>query len=128
MKYLLDTHTFIWWDASPEKLSAEVLAICQNPQHVLYVSLTSLWEMQIKQQLGKLSLNKNLDVLIADQVEQNNIQLLPIKPNHIFALANLPMIHKDPFDRLLISQAKQENLTLLSKDSVFKDYSVEAFW
>lgn len=64
MRYLLDTHTFIWWDASPEKLSADVLAICQNPQHALYVSLTSLWEMQIKQQLGKLSLNKNLDVLI----------------------------------------------------------------
>lgn len=128
MKYLLDTHTFIWWDAEPNRLPAKVLALCQNPSNQLFLSVASIWEMQIKHQLGKLVFNTSLDLLISQQIENNNILLLPVKPTHIFSLSDLPTIHKDPFDRLLISQARYEQTTLLSGDSMFADYPVEVVW
>ncbi len=128
MNYLLDTHTFIWWDSIPEKLSAQVLECCQDSNNQLFLSIASIWEMQIKYQLGKLTLKTKLEVLIKEQVQKNGLLLLSVKPEHIFALSKLPNVHKDPFDRLLISQSMQEEITLLSRDSVFNDYPVDVFW
>ena len=122
MKLLLDTHTFIWWDSEPQRLSQQVLKMCQDPENVLLTSVASLWEMQIKLQLGKLKLNKPLTELVSGQQAINNIDILDVKLEHVLALAKLPYHHKDPFDRLLIAQADIEEAILVSKDQIFTEY------
>ncbi|MBF0228786.1 MAG: type II toxin-antitoxin system VapC family toxin [Desulfamplus sp.] len=128
MKLLLDTHTFIWWDSEPSKLPSKVLASCQNKENTLIISVASVWEMQIKSQLGKMKLSLPLEELIGSQNKINKIKILPIILEHILALEKLPSYHKDPFDRLLIAQANTENATLVSCDSVFNNYSVSLMW
>src|SRR5690349_15404624 len=104
MNLLLDTHTFIWWDSQPAQLSAQALALCQDVANTLFLSLVSVWEMHIKQQLGKLQFQQPLADLIAAQQESNGVHILPIRLEHIYAVGALPYHHKDPFDRLLIAQ------------------------
>jgi PIN domain nuclease of toxin-antitoxin system len=128
MKLLLDTHTFIWWDSDPRKLSKTALSSCQNPDNTLILSVVSIWEMQIKLQLGKLQLNQPLPEIIDSQRQENNLQFLPVTIDHVLALDSLPFHHKDPFDRLLISQAIVENATLVSVDSRFTNYPVAVIW
>lgn len=105
MKLLLDTHTFIWWDSEPARLSPHALALCQDRQNVLLLSVVSVWEMQIKLQLGKLRLALPLKEIIETQQQTNSIEILPVTLAHVLALENLPAYHKDPFDRLLVAQA-----------------------
>lgn len=127
MKLLLDTHTFIWWDSDPSKLSKRALELLTQKDNLRLLSVVSLWEIQIKHQLGKLTLNKALAEIIA--IQQNNcIEILPITIAQILALDSLPMYHKDPFDRLLIAQTNIENAVLISCDSVFANYSVKVEW
>ncbi|MCI0336415.1 MAG: type II toxin-antitoxin system VapC family toxin [Acidobacteria bacterium] len=128
MKLLLDTHTFIWWTIQKASLSALALAVMQDPQNQLLLSIASLWEMQLKMQLGKLHFNLPLSQLIEDQQRINGLRLLPIEPVHIYALSQLPSHHKDPFDRLLITQAITENFLLVSADPAFAAYSVRIIW
>ena len=128
MKLLLDTHVFIWWSGEPDKLSEKALDACENRTNRLTLSIVSIWEMQIKMQLGKLKLKRSLKDLVEKQQDVNGLQILPVSPNHIFMLDNLPMHHSDPFDRLLISQAIEEKLFLVSKDEKFSDYAVKLFW
>ncbi|PDV97584.1 type II toxin-antitoxin system VapC family toxin [Candidatus Chloroploca asiatica] len=128
MKLLLDTHTFIWWDSDPAKLSATALALCSDPANDLILSVTSLWEMYIKHQLGKLSLRLPLVDIVAHQQATNSVNVLPILPTHVFALDGLPTVHKDPFDRLLVAQANSEDATLVSADPIFKSYPVRMAW
>lgn len=128
MKLLLDTHTFLWWDSNPSNLSSEVLALCQNREHVILLSVVSVWEMQIKTQLGKLKLDLPLADTIKTQQQANHIQILPVTLAHVLALENLPMPHKDPFDRLLIAQAMVENSIVLSNDAIFERYPVKVIW
>jgi len=128
MRLLLDTHTFIWWDSDPDKLSTHVLSLCENPEHELWLSVASVWEMQIKQQLRKLELRVPLADLIHQQQAKNSIQLLSITLDHTLALDNLPLHHKDPFDRLLIAQAHVEDLILISGDPVFHQYTMNIVW
>ncbi|MEQ9482126.1 type II toxin-antitoxin system VapC family toxin [Coleofasciculus sp. F4-SAH-05] len=118
---------FIFWDSQPSKLSPRALELLTNKDNLRLLSVVSLWEIQIKQQLGKLKLNKTLPEIII--LQQNNyIEILPITVDHILALDSLPMHHKDPFDRLLIAQANIENAVLISCDSVFANYSVKLEW
>jgi PIN domain nuclease of toxin-antitoxin system len=128
MNLLLDTHTFIWWDSEPAKLSTQALALCQDPENSLILSVASLWEMQIKLQLGKLRLALPLGQIIESQQQTNQIEILPITMPHVFALGNLPSHHKDPFDRLLIAQAIVEDATLVTGDRMFSEYPVNVAW
>lgn len=128
MRLLLDTHAFIWWDSDPGQLSERVLALCSDPSTTLLLSVASVWEMQIKQQIGKLRLHLPLADLVASQQQTNGLELVPIQLDHVLALDNLPLHHKDPFDRLLISQAQVEDAVLVSGDAVFAQYSVKLFW
>lgn len=128
MKLLLDTHTFIWWDSQPAKLSQKALALCQEPTNTLLLSVASIWEMQIKLQLGKLKLNLPLTEVIESQHKTNNIEILPVTLIHVLALESLPNHHKDPFDRLLIAQASVEDAFLVSCDPIFAQYSVKLTW
>jgi PIN domain nuclease of toxin-antitoxin system len=128
MKLLLDTHTFIWWDNEPDKLSPQALAVCQDRANIVLLSVASVWEMQIKYQLGKLKLNLPLSEVIESQQQANNIEVLPVALAHVLALETLPTHHKDPFDRILIAQANVENAVLISSDPLFKDYPVKLLW
>lgn len=101
MKLLLDTHTFIWWDREPDLIPFTTLTLMQQADTQLLVSLVSLWEIQIKTQIGKLTLQTPLAEIIAHQQTENGITLLPITLPHILELDNLPQHHKDPFARLL---------------------------
>jgi PIN domain nuclease of toxin-antitoxin system len=127
MKVLLDTHTFIWWDSDPSKLSAQVLTLLQDPATTVFLSVVSVWEMLIKRQLGKLTLRMPLATLVAQQ-QANGIQILSITLGHVLAVESLPTPHKDPFDRLLVAQANVEGTVLLSADSVFAQYPVNVLW
>jgi len=125
LKLLLDTHIFLWLLFSPEKVTPQIKAAYKNQEHIVFLSLVSIWEIQLKSQLGKLSLEVDLETIIDDNIHSGFIKPLPIYLNHILALKNLPFYHKDPFDRLLIAQSIQENLTIVSNDSYFADYPVK---
>ena len=127
-RFLLDTHIFIWWMEENKRLSKDILYLLNNPQNQIFLSVASIWEMQIKLQLGKLKLAVPLQTLIENQQQRNNVQILAIKSAHIFALHGLPSRHKDPFDRLLAAQTHVEQAVLLSVDPIFADYPVEVLW
>jgi PIN domain nuclease of toxin-antitoxin system len=128
MKLLLDSHAFIWWSSEPEKLSSRARAHCEDGNNILLLSVASVWEMQIKLQLGKLKLAAPLRILIENQQRNNGLQILRIDIEHAFALDTLPLHHKDPFDRMLIAQANAEDLFVVSKDEIFKAYPVKLLW
>lgn len=128
MRALLDTHTFIGLDSTPAILSDRVRYICKDPANTLFISLASIWEMQIKICLGKLSLPRPLAEIVQWQQTNNLIQVLPITLPHIYTLATLPHHHRDPFDRMLIAQAQIETLTLLSRDREFSQYAITVVW
>jgi len=118
MNLLLDTHSFIWWATEPEKLSPQAHAACEDDNNNLLLSVASVWEMQIKLQLGKMRLDDSLRAFIKYQQQADELRILPITIEHVFALDNLPFHHKDPFDRMLIAQANAEGLVLISKDEI----------
>jgi len=126
-KHLLDTQSFIWWDNDHAKLPSHIMAICEDAETTLYLSMASLWEMQIKLRLGKLVLPLSLPDTIEAQVK-NGLRLLPIKPSHIYKIATLADHHRDPFDRLLIAQSFIENIPIISSDSLFSRYGVDVIW
>ena len=128
MRYLLDTHTFMWWDANSDNLSQTVFDIINNENNIIYLSLVSVWEMAIKVQLGKLPLRGDLDSIIVEQQENNDIQILSIELAHTLKVIDLPLHHKDPFDRLLIAQSMVEDIPILGKDAIFQKYDAEVLW
>lgn len=128
MRVLLDTHTFIWWTGVPEKLSTSASSLLAEPNTELILSVASVWEMQIKLQLGKLNLSLPLRELIENQQQTNNLELLPIDVSHVWVLENLPTPHKDPFDRIIIAQATVEQISILSVDAVFDEYPINRVW
>lgn len=128
MRLLLDTHVFLWLRFSPEKVSPAALAAYREPDNEVFFSLAGAWEMQIKQQLGKLALDVPLGQLLHEQNQNNSISFLPIELSHILGMGELPLHHKDPFDRLLIAQAIQEDMALISSDDIFSEYPVSRLW
>lgn len=119
--YLLDTHTLLWLLSDSDQLSEKVRSIIENRNNASYVSMVTFWEIAIKINLGKLTLNLALNELIP-LLTDNDIEILQISFEHILQLEVLEDIHRDPFDRLLISQAKHEGLIVLSKDRYFSRY------
>ena len=131
MDLLLDTQAFIWWVNSSYLLPNRVLNACQDPATTLFVSVASVWEMQVKIQLGKLRVDPPLPGSLADIVttqQANGVRMLPIELPHVLALDRLPLHHRDPFDRIIIAQALVEDFFLASSDRVFDQYPVKLFW
>ena len=128
MNVLLDTQAFLWLDSSKEKLPAAVQTACSDRDNTLWLSVASVWEMQIKITLGKLRLQRPLENLITDQQRINAVQILPIELAHALELKNLPRHHNDPFDRMLIAQAKHEDWEIVSSDREFAAYPVRVLW
>lgn len=128
MDLLLDTHTFIWSYEEPGKLSQKALQELSDPANNLLLSVVSIWEIQIKIQLGKFKFDDPLSKVIAEQRQVNGIKVVPIETAHAMYLENLPFHHKDPFDRMLIAQAIVEDLTIVSNDRHFSNYGVKLLW
>ncbi len=127
-KILLDTHVFIEIRSGSTKLPHRVKKIFHNPDSELYISIASVWEMAIKMHLKKLHLDLPLKELMQSALSTGLITLLPMELEHVFALQTLSDHHRDPFDRILISQSKHENMALLSGDEVFDLYKIERIW
>jgi PIN domain nuclease of toxin-antitoxin system len=128
MRLLFDTHSFMWWESEPNKLSRKAADALRDPANQLVLSVASVWEMQIKLQLGKLQSRLPLPQLIENQRRNNRLKVLPVTLAHVLALQDLPFHHKDPFDRLLIAQANVEGAVLLSHDPMFAQYPVHLLW
>lgn len=128
MNFLLDTHAFLWWITDDAQLSSLAFDVIQDGNNVLFWSAASSWEVAIKYALGRLPLPEPPDIFIPKEIEKNRIEPLQINDRHAFHAGLLPSCHKDPFDRMLISQAQTESLVLLSCDSVFNQYDVVVKW
>lgn len=128
MKILLDTHTFIWWTDRPQKLSPIADQILNDRTNILFLSVVSMWEMQIKSASGKLPLPQPYREMVVEQVRVNGLLILPVYEAHVYALDQLPAHHNDPFDRLLIGQALDEQLSILTADSLIQKYSISTIW
>jgi PIN domain nuclease of toxin-antitoxin system len=128
MRLLLDTHTFIWWHSDSESLSSRALNACEDTDNELLLSVASLWEMQIKLQLGRLKLRVPLRVMISSEEARNRLMILPIRTQHVLELDALPRLHNDPFDRILVAQARYEKATLVSGDPAVAGYPVATLW
>ncbi len=127
MGYILDTNAFIFYLYNPEQLSKAALDIVYNENNQIYVSIVSLWEIAIKSSIGKLEIKNSMEE-IAGICLKYEIKLLAINPLHLDRIADLPQIHGDPFDRLIISQALAENLTIVTRDSIIPKYNVNTIW
>ena len=128
MGYLLDTHTFLWYLLRDPNLSQPVKDII-DAKIGLHFSIASLWEISIKVNIGKLQINRPFEELF-DELKFINTELMPISHEDLKIYTNLlpPTAHRDPFDRMLISQAMTRNLTVLSRDTKLKTYPIEIIW
>lgn len=124
MRILLDTNILLWLlEGSPQLTSSQLQEI-NNNDNTVFVSIGSIWEIAIKTSLKKLSISYSVTEII-DRLRQLDLTLLPILPEHLVTISTLPFHHRDPFDRLFISQAVTENLIILTSDKIFSNYDVE---
>jgi PIN domain nuclease of toxin-antitoxin system len=123
---LLDTHAFLWWCDDASELSRKARkAIAEQDCHV---SLASFWEIAIKLSIQKLRLPSGFDRYVPEQMSANGFSALEISFRHVAGCVALPWRHRDPFDRLLVSQAIEEEMALVSRDTIFDDYGVRRIW
>jgi PIN domain nuclease of toxin-antitoxin system len=125
---LLDTHTFLWFITGDRSISKRAREIIDTPSNRPLLSIASLWEIAIKVSIGKLTLHKEYDDMMTEQLSHNGIELLPIDFAHLTAVSKLPLHHRDPFDRLIIAQAMSENIPLVSADVAFDAYDITRIW
>ncbi|MGA7312368.1 MAG: type II toxin-antitoxin system VapC family toxin [Silvibacterium sp.] len=128
MRVLIDAHALIWATVEPHRISPRARQLLSHPEHELLFSMVSLWELSLKISNGKLT---PLGASITDVIEvlkQRGAQLLPIRIGHIVRLESLPLHHRDPFDRLLVAQALEEDLAILSSDRLLHQYSAKIVW
>jgi PIN domain nuclease of toxin-antitoxin system len=128
MRFLLDTHTFIWFVTDSPRLSTRVKELIEDEYNEKLLSTVSIWEMAIKHSVGKLNFGVPFPEFIEEQIQLNSLDLLPIEISHLNAVSTLELHHRDPFDRLLISQALVESIPILSVDIAFDAYPIQRIW
>lgn len=128
MRLLLDTHTFIWFVTDSPRLSITAKTLIEDEYNEKLLSIVSIWEMAIKHSIGKLSFQLSFETFIAQQLSINNFSLLDIKVSHIHIIADLPLHHRDPFDRLIIAQSMIEQIPIVGTDKIFDLYSIQRLW
>jgi len=128
MKALLDTHVFLWWITDDQRLSSRVREIIADGTNEILFSAASGWEIAIKTRLGRLQLPDDPKIFIPEQLELNAIEVLPVQIGHALHVYQLPSHHRDPFDHLLIAQARLEKLPILTADPQISRYPVEVIW
>jgi len=127
VKLLLDTHAFLYAIGEPERLPATVRALLAEPGVERYISVVSLWEIAVKIQIGKLPLPPE-PAFYQEHSRALQATFLPVGPRHTFELFQLPMLHRDPFDRLLAAQARVDGLTIVTRDAAVAAYDVVTVW
>jgi PIN domain nuclease of toxin-antitoxin system len=128
MRALLDTHTLLWWVTNDSQLSTIVKDIIGNTENTIYLSVASSWEIIIKANSGKLPLPEPAPQFIQSCLTVNRFESLAIDLAHVLQIDQLPDLHKDPFDRILIAQAQSENIPILSFDRIISQYAVQVIW
>ena len=129
MRFLLDTHVLLWWRAEDPRLPKRVQTLLEAPaRHELCFSIASLWEIAIKQSLGRLRLDMRLDAFAATLEATGRFRLVAIEPEHLTRLDGLPFHHRDPFDRLLLAQAISLGATAITNDAQWTRYPVPIRW
>jgi len=127
MNYILDTHTVIWFLNGDDKLSKKSKEIIENLENLKLVSIATIWEIAIKKSLGKFKFDKGFKQFL-DLIEDNGFEIVPLTFDHALTVSTLDFIHRDPFDRLIISQALTDNLIIITKDEYIEKYDVKTTW
>lgn len=120
MNFLLDTHVLLWWLDDNSDLSEKARSVITDGEHLVFVSAATIWEIRIKEALGKLKIPRNFQKVLRDQP----FEMLDITTDHAHAVGALPDHHRDPFDRMLVAQAKTEGLSLVTRDRHLKNYNI----
>lgn len=128
MRILLDTHAFLWWIAADRRLSARARKLIADGRNELLLSAASGWEVTIKVGLGRIDLPTPIDQFLGEQLRLNGIEALSIQMAHALSVQRLPLLHGDPFDRMLVAQARMEKLPILTRDPRISQYDVETLW
>lgn len=128
VRYLIDTHTLLWFITEDEELSDRARRLILDSSSEIFLSIASLWEIAIKVNIGKLALDKPFNQLFPDELDSHGIEILNITINSLIQLTTLPFHHRDPFDRLIIAQALDEGISVISVDSAFDPYGVSREW
>jgi len=126
MRILIDTHVLLWGLQDEDRLSDRVRNLL--PVEDVWISVASLWEIIAKVQVGKLSLPRPVGEYLSEKLLGNGVSVLPLTFAHVRRLADLPLHHRDPFDRILVAQSLEEKLPLISADPLVKKYSVQLIW
>lgn len=128
MNALLDTHVFLWWINDDPHLPGYIRSIIADSRNELFFSAASCWEIAIKCRLGRIKLPQKPDMFIIDQLAKNAVQSLPVYVSHALFECNLPALHRDPFDRMLVSQSKIEKMPIITGDPLIKQYKISVIW
>lgn len=128
MQGLLDTHTLLWWLTDDPALSNIARLLIADPGNLVLVSAVSAWEIAIKVRLGKLPTAADLVTDFTGHIQREGFHLLPISAEHAIRAGLLPGSHKDPFDRMLIAQAQEENIAIVSNEILFDNYGIRRLW
>jgi PIN domain nuclease of toxin-antitoxin system len=129
LRLLIDTHTFLWWSSQRgARLSERARDLLADGATDVSFSVVSAWEIAIKVGGGRMDLPDSVERYVPDRVRQHGFDLLPIELAHVFRAGSLPLIHRDPFDRLLVAQAQMEGLPILTADPAISQYDIETIW
>lgn len=128
MQILFDTHAFLWWIEDDLQLSDIARAAIEDGENELFFSAASGWEIAIKTQIGKLRLPENLEQFVIEQLHRNDFTVLPIQLSHTLHTYSMALLHRDPFDRILIAQSVIEKMPLLTIDPQISQYDVQTIW
>ena len=128
MRYLLDTHTLLWFITEDKQLSDRARRLILDSNSEILISIASLWEIAIKVNIGKLALDEPFNQLFPDELDAHGIEILDITIDSLIQLTTLPFHHRDPFDRLIIAQALVESLPIIGVDGTFDAYGISREW
>jgi len=128
MRVLLDTHVFLWWNEDNPQLSRKARRVMADPANTVILSVASAWEIAIKVQLGKLRLPGSAASYVRTRAARDQMEILTISIEHAAALQSLPLLHRDPFDRMLVVQSQIEKVSILTSDPAIRNYAIDAIW
>lgn len=128
MRYLLDTHTFLWWNMDDAQLSSLARELIADGNNEIFLSAASAWEIAIKTARGRLTLPEDPTRYVSNRLSLHGFQALPVQIHHAVQVYKLPLHHADPFDRLLIAQSQIESMSMISLDIEIRKYEVEVIW
>ena len=128
MRVLIDTHAFIWWNTEDERLSDRARRVMEDEASEIFVSVGSIWEVATKVAKGRLEIPGDLETYVDERLAANRWVPLSIDRRHVIRAASLPVIHRDPLDRILIAQAQLDDMPIVTTDAAITRYDVETIW